>query len=131
MAMILPFLTLLIPMVQLSPGVRWFPDAMFSQFLAEDRPQSPSQQTILVPGFCTAILLDTHLQDSIYRSSKTSRRQQPPFGPRVILMLFPRRVGFVPLGQAGVQPNRPRPRPRPRVLRPILESDPVLPAKPV
>src|ERR1700692_573598 len=116
MAMILPFSTSPIPIIQLSPGVRPFPDAMFSQFLAEDPPQSPSQQTIPVPGFCTAISLDTHLPDSICRSSKT-RWRQTAFGPRVTLLLLPRQVAFVHLGQVGVQPIRPRV--RPRVLRPI------------
>jgi hypothetical protein len=124
MAMILQFSTSPIPMVQLSPGVRPFPDAMLSQFLVEDPPQSPSQQTILVPGFCTVISPNTHLQDSICRSSKT-RWRQTAFGPRVTLLLLPRRVAFVPLGQVGVQPSRPR------VLRTIPESDPVLPARSV
>jgi hypothetical protein len=120
--MILLFSTSPTKTVPLSPRVRAFLDAMLSQFLSQDPSQSPSQQTIQVPGFCTAISLPTHLPDSISRYSRT-RRRQTAFGPRVNLLLLPRRAVFVALGQPGAAPSRRH------VLRRILESDPALLAK--
>lgn len=106
-------------MVQAIPWVHRSRGATLLQFPAADLLPSPSQQTIPVPGSCTAILPIMHRRDLGSKFSKT-RRKQTLSGILITLPLLPRRVCFVTLGRVIARPARPL------ASKPIPESDPLL-----